>query len=290
MSTYSIADLEKLSGIKSHTIRIWEKRYDLLIPKRTLTNIRCYDDEQLRKILNVSLLIENGLKISKIAKLNSDEINKKIDGISTSNLGYKSIINKLILDSLEFNESNFEELISELILKIGFSETYKNILIPLLNKLGVLWTIGDIYPANEHFLSNLINKKMYASIDSVNTDLSLNKKVLLFTPPWEDHNFCLLYAEYIFRKSGYSTINIGQAISINSLRACIKKINPDIICTSLIVGHKEVKMQQFVDELWEIKRNSKILIGGNINLLKLIRTNANKYYDIESFEQAIQIG
>ena len=289
MSTYSIADLEKLSGIKSHTIRIWEKRYDLLIPKRTLTNIRCYDDEQLRKILNVSLLIENGLKISKIAKLNSDEINKKIDGISTSNLGYKSIINKLILDSLEFNESNFEELISELILKIGFSETYKNILIPLLNKLGVLWTIGDIYPANEHFLSNLINKKMYASIDSVNTDLSLNKKVLLFTPPWEDHNFCLLYAEYIFRKSGYSAINIGQAISINSLRSCIKKINPDIICTSLIVGHKEAKMQAFADELWKIKNNATILIGGNMSLLKLIRTNAKKYYDIESFEKAIQI-
>ena len=289
MSNYSIADLEKLSGIKSHTIRIWEKRYNLLIPKRTLTNIRYYDDDQLRKILNVSLLIENGLKISKIAKMNSEAINEKIDGFSTYNLGYKSVINKLILDSLEFNESNFEKLISELILKIGFSETYKNILMPLLSKLGVLWTIGDIYPANEHFLSNLINKKMYASIDSVKTDLSQNKKVLLFTPPWEDHNICLLYAEYIFKKSGYSTINIGQAISINSLRSCIKKINPDVICTSLIVGHKEAKMQEFADELWGVKNNASVIIGGNMNLLKLIRTSANKYYDIESFEKAIQI-
>ena len=98
MSNYSIADLEKLSGIKSHTIRIWEKRYNLLSPKRTLTNIRYYDDEQLRKILNVSLLIENGLKISKIAKMDSGQINEKIDRFSIANFGYKPIVNKLILD------------------------------------------------------------------------------------------------------------------------------------------------------------------------------------------------
>ncbi len=288
MSNYSISDLEKLSGIKSHTIRIWEKRYNILSPERTGTNIRSYDDDQLRKMLNVSLLVENGLKISKIAKMSAAEICNKINSFSPLNVGYKPEINRLILDSLEFNEASFENIISELIKKIGFPETYKKILIPLLNKLGVLWSVGDIFPANEHFLSNLINKKMYVSINSIELEGSVNKKALLFTPPWESHNFGLLYAEYVFRNAGFLTINIGQAISIDSLRSCVNKINPDIICTSLIVGHKDAAIQNFVSDLWDIRRNAAVIIGGNSNLLKLIKTDAIKFYDIDAFEDSIK--
>ena len=167
MSYYSIADLEKLSGIKSHTIRIWEKRYNLLTPERTDTNIRTYDDVQLRKILNVSLLVNKGLKISKIANLNSSEISDKVNVMTSKDDDYKSQINRLIIDSLEFNETGFKDIINDLINKNGFSQTFKEVITPLLNKLGTLWTTGDIYPANEHFISSLITRKLSAAIDNI---------------------------------------------------------------------------------------------------------------------------
>tara|TARA_B110000014_G_C20056628_1_gene549985 strand:- start:128 stop:1006 length:879 start_codon:yes stop_codon:yes gene_type:complete len=284
MSNYSIADLEKLSGIKSHTIRIWEKRYNLLLPDRTDTNIRTYDDKQLRKILNVSLLVDKGLKISKIAKMDMNEIADKVSFMTMTDDDYKSQINRLIIDSLEFNESGFKEIVNDLIKKIGFSNTFKNVLLPLLNKLGVLWTTGEIYPANEHFLSSLVTRKISSSIDQIEIN-SLNKStVLLFTPPWENHNFALLYAEFLFRQAGHKTVNIGLSISIESIEMCIKKINPSIIFTTFIVGQKQNKIQLFVDELWSNRNKSKLLIAGNTFLTKLIKTDAIKFYDIESFE------
>ena len=288
MSYYSIADLEKLSGIKSHTIRIWEKRYNLLTPERTDTNIRTYDDEQLRKILNVSLLVNKGLKISKIANLNSSEISDKVNVMTSKDEDYKSQINRLIIDSLEFNETGFKDIINDLINKNGFSKTFKEVISPLLNKLGTLWTTGDIYPANEHFISSLITRKLSAAIDNIDFKKLDRPTVLMFTPPWDNHNFGLLYAEYIYRNAGCKTINIGLSISVESIEMCVKKINPDIIFTTFIIGQKQHKVQQFADNLWSIKGGSQLLFGGTPDILKLIRTNATKFYDIQDFEKSVK--
>ena len=160
MSIYSIADLEKLSGIKAHTLRIWEKRYNIVEPNRTDTNIRFYNDYQLRKILNVSFLINQGFKISKIAKLDESKLAIKVNESSSVSASHESYINDFIISALTFDAKLFNKTFDNVISKFGLSETYESIIIPSLNKIGSLWSSGDLYPSQEHFISNLIKQKV----------------------------------------------------------------------------------------------------------------------------------
>ena len=158
MYNYSIADLEKLSGIKSHTIRIWEKRYGLVVPNRTDTNIRSYNDDQLKKILNVSLLIKNGHKISKVASLSIDEISESVQKLTKISEGFEAHINSFVISSIQFDEHLFQKTYDELIIDHDLSSIYESVFIPTLRRIGALWSSGEIFPAQEHFLSNLIKQ------------------------------------------------------------------------------------------------------------------------------------
>ena len=171
MSQYSIKELEKLSGIKAHTIRIWEKRYSLLTPLRTDTNIRYYGDEELKKLINVTSLLSLGLKISKISEMSNDEINQKlgelISDIKFSDSVSEVITNQLIASAINYDEYAFEKAFSSAILRHGLVDTYINIVYPLLEKVGMLWLKSDLMPAQEHFLSNMIHQKIQSAIDNV---------------------------------------------------------------------------------------------------------------------------
>jgi MerR family transcriptional regulator, light-induced transcriptional regulator len=165
LSTYLIKDLEQLSGIKAHTLRIWEQRYNLLSPKRTDTNIRFYDDDDLKLILNVALLNDNGYKISKIAAMDSEVMRSEVMKLTDRTLTHDDQIHALTICMIEMDEDRFDKVLSTNILKLGFEQTMMNIIYPFMSKIGVLWQTGSINPAHEHFISNLVRQKLIVAID-----------------------------------------------------------------------------------------------------------------------------
>jgi MerR family transcriptional regulator, light-induced transcriptional regulator len=181
VSSYSIKDLEQLSGIKAHTLRIWEQRYNFINPQRTDTNIRYYTDEDLKLILNISTLKDNGFKISKIADMEEDQLNKEVLKITENNLRFPDQINSMTLAMIDLDEDRFEKVISTNVIKYGFEKTVMNIIYPFLSKIGVLWQTGSIVPAQEHFISNLIRQKIIVAIDGLFVSNSeVNKSYLLY--------------------------------------------------------------------------------------------------------------
>lgn len=218
MIKYSIKDLEQLSGIKAHTIRIWEKRYQLFEPERTPTNIRYYSDEDLKKLLNVTILNRNGFKISNIVNMDNHEMSDRIIEISDSLHDYSSQIEQLTVAMIDFDELRFERILTSSIIKIGFDETIERVLYPFFERIGVLWQIGTIYPAQEHFVSNLIRQKLIIAIDGQVGNLrEKHKNFLLFLPPNEWHELSLLFYSYLIKKAGHNVIYLGQSLPLEDL-------------------------------------------------------------------------
>ena len=283
MQTYSIADLEKLSGIKSHTIRIWEKRYSIVSPERSDTNIRAYNDDQLKKILNVSFLINNGLKISKIASLSLDELTKKVVNLSSVAEGFEAQINDFVISSLQFDEPLFERTYNKLREKHDLAFIYENVFIQTLRRIGALWSSGELFPSQEHFLSNLVKQKFYHAIEVAESSAKRNKTAYLFLPPWEDHDFALLYANMVLKQTGFDVINVGKTISFESILQCIDKIKPDILFTTFIVGQKVTLLQKFCDDI-KANTNTKTFYAGNPDLLRLVNTHGRAFYSLNDFD------
>ncbi len=218
MSNYSIRDLEQLSGIKAHTLRIWEQRYQLIKPNRSETNIRNYDTTQLKLILNVALLRNHGLKISEIAKCSYEQIESQVAEITEKKLNYPDQIQALTTSMLELNEDKFEEILNANIDKFGFENVMVNIIYPFLSKIGILWITGAIGPAQEHFMSSLIRQKIYVAINGLPKPNENNQKtIILFLPEGEYHDIGLLFANFVFRARGLKVIYLGQSLPINDL-------------------------------------------------------------------------
>jgi DNA-binding transcriptional MerR regulator len=176
MSNYSIKDLEQLSGIKAHTLRIWEQRYDILKPTRTDTNIRTYDDVDLKLVLNIALLKEHGYKISEIAQMSAESMAREVMVISDKQMNYPDQIHALTISMLDLDEERFEKIISTNTLQFGFENMMINIIHPFLSRIGTLWMTGSIGPAQEHFISNLIRQKIIVAIDGQLPSLKVGAK------------------------------------------------------------------------------------------------------------------
>jgi len=263
MSTYSIKDLERLTGIKAHTIRIWEKRYAIVDPSRTDSNIRWYNDEDLKKLLNVSILNRYGYKISRIASLSRKQINEKIMEVVKPESDYLSQIESLIVSMIELNEERLERILNQSILKIGFEETLFYVVYPFFDKMGLLWQTGTINPAQEHFVSNLIRMKLCVAIDSLpaitNPDA---KKILLFLPSWELHEIGLLTYYYIARKAGLKVFYLGQNVPYHDLVSVGKTVNPDILGTYFVSAISILDMQNYLKALSTDFPNQHVLVSG----------------------------
>jgi DNA-binding transcriptional MerR regulator len=226
MATYTIRDLEKLSGIKAHTIRIWEKRYNIIAPTRTATNIRNYCDTELKKLLNISLLNRNGLKISKLASLSNDEINEKVSQLIQRYSDTESLVENLTIAMIELDQSKVEKILSKAIMQLGFEETIIKVLYPFLVKIGVMWQTGIINPVQEHFITNLFRKKLMVAIDSLITTNNPNSKTfILFLPEGEYHELGLLFFYYLVKRRGHQVIYLGQSVPFNDLIES-KKLKP----------------------------------------------------------------
>ncbi|MFH0759297.1 MAG: MerR family transcriptional regulator [Bacteroidota bacterium] len=213
MAVYSIKELERLSGIKAHTIRIWEKRYNLIDPHRTNTNIRYYTDNDLKRILNVAVLNRQGIKISNIARLNDQELKEEIVRVNRSAHSQDGVVDSLIIAMIDLDEYKLESIIDKSILKVGFKSTVIDVLYPFLDKVGILWQAGDVNPAQEHFVSNLIRQKIIASTDNLpNTFNPKGRRFILLLPEGEWHEITLLFAQYLLKEANHEVIYLGQSV------------------------------------------------------------------------------
>lgn len=217
---FNIKDLEKFSGIKAHTIRIWEKRYGILNPDRTKTNIRVYDVNALQKILNVSFLNGNGYKISRISKMTSEDIHKLVGSISTKKNTKTKAINALKLAMIKFDQDLFFETYNNLSKTHTFQEIFNFVFIPFLEKIGLWWQTDIIKPSQEHFISNLIRQKLYVNIEKLQRENKpeSEKVFVLFLPEDEIHDIGLLYLNYELLLKKHNVIYLGPSLPFSDLR------------------------------------------------------------------------
>ena len=242
MEVYSINDVEQLTGIKAHTLRIWEKRYTGLLPHRTKTQIRYYDDDQLRRLLNVATLLDLGHKISKIMAYKEEYVHELILATSeqpASEPVYAVYINELTVSMIAFDEPGIEKIINTVLIRFGIQTAVTQVLFPFLRRTGVLWSTDNIAPAQEHFASNLIRRKIAVIVDGLIPVQHIDKLAVLFLPPDEWHEIGLLFAEYLLRLSGVRTIYLGQNVPYKSVEETLSKLKPNYLVTFMVAGQNE---------------------------------------------------
>ena len=264
MSEYSIKDLENLSGIKAHTIRIWEQRYGIIQPKRTSTNIRYYSSNDLKKILKIARLREIGIKISKIASMTKDEINQRIGSLDDQeNNDITNYIHFLTTAMVDLDEDLFERTLSTCILQLGLETTMYRIIHPFLIKIGTLWQTEAINPAQEHFISCLLRQKLIVAIDGQKVRSgSQSKKFLLYLPEGELHELTLLFSCYLLRKYGQQVIYLGQNLPFEDIRIAYRVYNPDFLLSICTNFPTKDQMQTYVKKLSASFPKATILISG----------------------------
>jgi DNA-binding transcriptional MerR regulator len=278
VSTYSIKDLERISGIKAHTIRIWEQRYNIINPDRTDTNIRHYSDEDLKSILNIGILNNNGYKISKIAQMQKDEITASVLEITGNNFDTNVQIDNLIIAMVEMDEDRFEKFLSANILRSGFEKTFLEILHPFMVKVGILWITNSINPAQEHFMSNLVRQKLIAAIDGI-TYSSNSKKgsCLLYLPENELHEINLLFANLILKRQGFKTIYLGQSVPYSDLKMVCDLHQPEYMLTVITCSFADMSIEDYLKNLSTDFPKQKVIVSGyqfmnnEINLPKTVK-------------------
>lgn len=260
---YFIKDIENITGIKAYTLRIWEQRYGMLVPKRTETNIRYYEEDDLKYMMNIAILNANGVKISRIAQMDRDEVQQKTLSISENNSGHQSQISALSAAMFDFDEREFNKVLSINILKLGMEETTINIIFPFLQHVGVLWLSGSIHIAHEHFITNLIKQRMFVAIDSLNVIPSKEaKKYLLFLPNGENHELSLLFASYLLRANGKNVIYLGTSTPLDDLNKIHKLHNPDFVFCALTNSNAAMPVQVYLNTLSRSWPNTQILVTG----------------------------
>lgn len=262
MNYYTIKDLETLSGIKAHTIRMWEKRYGLLNPNRTSTNIRHYNDEELRYLLNIALLVKQGFKISKVSNFDKRRLQEEVLKLTTVSGLSIDIIDRLIVCMINFEDDNFEELLDQQIDNNGIENVMVNIVFPLFKKIGTYWQIGSIFPAQEHFVSVLIRQRLISISEKFRNKNQKDKSILFYLPQNEMHELGMLFYNYIALKEGLKTIYLGSNIPIEDLRKISENLSIDYVCTAFINAVGKEKMEEYFIELKKIFIGKTVLVSG----------------------------
>ena len=265
MNTFTIKDLENISGIKAHTIRIWEQRYHFLKPGRTDTNIRYYSNEDLKKVLNISLLNRYGYKISHIDKMNDEVLNEKILSLSQVEAQQERIINELIQTTIDMDVKRHEELLGNYILARGIERTITQIIFPFLEKIGILWSTNHINPAQEHLVSNIIRSKLITGIEGIANNYSLNKTVLLFLPEGEHHEIGLLFVCFLLKSKGINVIYMGANSPISDVHYVSQVKNVDYIYCHLTCAANNFNLEKFISKVAKLQDHVPLIISGSLS-------------------------
>ena len=289
MSTYSIDQFSKITNIPKINLRTWENRYSYLIPHRTKTNIRIYNDELLIRGINTKLLLENGYKISKISKMADDELQVALDRVESSdkqNAKINYYLSNFIISAINFDEYKFNRLFIKALNEFDFIIFYKVIILPLLKRVGILWLTNKISPSQEHFLSELIKQKLYSLIDRTSVSKSTKEKWLLFLPENEFHEIGLLFAKYILSLKEYNVIYLGDNLPIDTLTGVAEKHKIDNVLLFLL-ANSSIKMSEIhLQKCLKIFPNSQIYVvtsNSKLNLEKLNTSKINLIHDLDGF-------
>lgn len=271
MTKYSMNQIVTLTGIKAHTLRKWETRYSFLEPDRTDTNIRFYSDNQLKKLLNISVLTRNGYRISKIDKMSDDEIHDVVTNkLLASNT--EDEISTLVLSMLEMNEVKFDNIIKSQIIKRGLLKTTIELIYPFLYQVGVLWGVNKVMPVQEHFISNLIKKRFFSTIDLLPYPKDDAPLIVMFLPENEYHEIGLLLAYYIARELGWKVCYLGQNVPTNNIKQVINEIKPNAMLT-MFVTYSDESVEAKVNSILE-QGDIPLFVSGNpVNLEKIVGDN-----------------
>lgn len=264
MTTYTIKDLETISGIKAHTIRIWEQRYNFLQPKRTETNIRTYSGEELKTILNVSLLNKYGFKISHIDKMSTDQIEEKILSLNQMEAQRERIVNGLIKEMISLNMANFEKLLDLNIAQKGIDRTITEVIFNFLERVGILWVTNHINPAQEHLATNILRQKIIVGIEKLPSLLQYTKRVVLFMPEGEYHEIGLLYVHFLLKQRGIFVDYLGTNVPTLDLKYLTEVKKVDYLYCHLTSPAKNFKVNKFFEGLQDININIPIILSGQL--------------------------
>lgn len=262
MATYSISEVEALTGIQSHTLRVWERRYDLIKAKRTDTKIRYYDDSQLKLLLNVGILINNGHKISKLDKMSEVQISEHaFEILKQDDTSIESDVQGLVSAMLNMDEPLFNRIFGTYHRKHGLVRTILDLIYPFLYRVGLLWGAARAMPAQEHFVSNLIRMKIFHATNQLQESKSGAGSVVLFLPEGEHHEMGLLLANYIIRDLGYRTYYLGQNVPSDDVIKVDNEVDPAYLLAVIVLWREE-----YAHEIARISKetNSKMLLAGNI--------------------------
>jgi MerR family transcriptional regulator, light-induced transcriptional regulator len=249
MNAFTIKDLENLSGVKAHTIRIWEQRYSFIKPQRTDTNIRYYSNEELKTILNISLLNKYGYKISHIDKMHPDEIRNKIVSLSNIQAQQERIINEMIQYMIDLDIDAFETVLDNYIVARGVDKTITQIIFPYLERIGILWLTNHINPAQEHLVTNIIRQKLIVGIEGVFSHIQVNKTVLLFLPEGEHHELGLLYMYYLLKSRGVKTLYLGANVPVKDIEFVSNLKKPDYLYSHLTSVASNFNFEKFLNQV-----------------------------------------
>jgi DNA-binding transcriptional MerR regulator len=280
MNTFSIRDIENLCGIKAHTLRVWEQRYQIVCPKRKAGNHRLYDNDDLKYLLRIAYLYHNGHKISALAKLDETalcELALRLPQVGGTN---EIFINQLMEASMDFDQELFDRILHNIILHMGFEKAIAQVVYPFLKKIGLLWLTGNVIPAQEHFASELITKKLEVAIHGLESPMPASsgeplaggplvggplpggKNVLLYTPSGEFHEIPLLYMRYLMKKNGIPTVYFGKNICMEELRYYCGHRTVTHLYLHLVTNILRCEPDLYLQKLTELFPDQQIVISG----------------------------
>ena len=246
MNAFTIKDLENLSGIKAHTIRIWEQRYTFLNPQRTETNIRYYSGDELKTVLNIALLNKYGFKISHIDKMSTAEMREKTLSLNQTQAQIERMVNELISCMVDMKIEEFEMLLDGYIKSKEIEKTIPQIIFPFLERIGILWLTNHINPAQEHLVTNIIRQKLIMGIENCHVPLVQKKTVLVFLPEGEHHELGVLFTYYLFKSRGIKVIYLGSNVPLKDVEYVATLKKPDFLYSHLTSVAHNFNFEKFL--------------------------------------------
>jgi DNA-binding transcriptional MerR regulator len=292
--TYSISDLERLTGVQTHTIRIWERRYNALVPMRSAGNTRFYDDNQLRRLLNIVSLSKSGLKISHVCGLTEEAMNLLLEKEVTQSVSpiekFEYYISQLLSFGLSYDEFQFDELINKAITEFGLKDTYINIMYPILVRLGLMWRSDNICPAQEHFMSNIIRHKISAASEQVVLKQETGATWVLFLPEEDDHDIGLLFANFLLKSAGHKVIYLGSKVPVDSVRDVIDRVEVQHLLVFMIRTETATSVASYLEELSAAFKAQEIHVAGSSRILAEVEMKGNVKWmrSIDDLEEIIK--
>ena len=262
MIAYSMSEVENLTGISSHALRMWERRYNFLQPKRTKNNARYYSDNELKKLLNIGVLIRNGYRISAIDKMTNTKIHELVtDLFNTHAASDQDIINSLVKSMITMDAAAFNAIIQRQTMNRGFLSTITELIYPFLNLVGGLWITQKANPAQEHFITNLVRQKIISAIENLSEPSESAPRILMFLLDGDDHEIGLLLANFIAKYLGWNVYYLGLNVPIENIKPIVEICSPDLLFT-MFIAPRPAQLKKLIAEITESIQVS-LLVSGN---------------------------